>query len=473
MASFIHFTAFRGILEIRIFVCNFVIIKYIVMTEYILRTPKVSLGLLTGPDKFGECSIYIRIPFNGRYLKKSTNIHIKPEYWDDKAQRVTDSCPNSKLINTKISLTLEHVRAEVYKLELPIKKKTLQEILGIEEREQTKIDQAEREDPDFIDYAMKVNDLFYNKGKYGYTSWYNKKRNIIAFEFYLKNFTDFERPRLSDLKVEMFDGYVTYRLTTKRNTNRDGINKTLVPLYTAIDYAVRNGLMDQKTAAPLSNNYVESRKTNYDPDDVAEDKVKYLSPEQIKSFYEYCQGVKSRNARIVLDMFFFSYFACGMRLSDVITLEWRNIDFENRTIEKVQVKTKKKAEVQIPLNQNAMAILERWKGYNLNAKYVFNRLPEDFDVTNPQKLFMKRNAQDKGVNRILATVGRNAKLPIKLTMHVARHSFAVMSINSGMSVYMLSKLLGHSSIAATEKTYAKFLKEKVHADMQILDGFNF
>ena len=42
-----------------------------------------------------------------------------------------------------------------------------------------------------------------------------------------------------------------------------------------------------------------------------------------------------------------------------------------------------------------------------------------------------------------------------------------------MSVYMLSKLLGHSSIAATEKTYAKFLKEKVNADMQVLEGFNF
>ena len=143
------------------------------------------------------------------------------------------------------------------------------------------------------------------------------------------------------------------------------------------------------------------------------------------------------------------------------------------TTETLTVKTKKKAEVQIPLNRNAMEILERRKGYNLNAKYVFNRLPEDFDLSNQNKLFMKRNAQDKGVNRILATVGRNAKLPIKLTMHVARHSFAVTSINSGMSVYMLSKLLGHSSIAATEKTYAKFLKEKVNADMQVLEGFNF
>ena len=443
------------------------------MTEYFLKIPKVSLAIQQTPDKHGECGIYVRVSFNGRYLKKALNIHIKPEFWDAKEQCVTDKCPNSRLINSKIALTAESIRAQVLKLDIPIKKQTIQQILGIEEKEAEKINKAERDDPYFIDYALKVNDMFYNKGKYGYTCWYAKKRNIIAFEYYLKYFYHFGNPKLSQLKLEMFDGYLTYRMNTKKNTSREGINKTVVPLYAAIDYAVKNGLISQSKAAPLTGNYVESRKTKYDPDDDAEDKIRYLSPEQMKYFHEYCKGVKSRTARIVLDMFFFSFFACGLRLSDIITLEWRHIDFENKTIEKVQFKTKKKAEVQIPLNKNAMEILERWKGYNLNAKYVFNRLPEDFDLSNQTKLFMKRNAQDKGVNRILAIVGRNAKLPIKLTMHVARHSFAVMSINSGMSVYMLSKLLGHSSIAATEKTYAKFLKEKVNADMQIPEGFNF
>ena len=135
----------------------------------------------------------------------------------------------------------------------------------------------------------------------------------------------------------------------------------------------------------------------------------------------------------------------------------------------MQVKTKRKAAVDIPLNENAMEILERWKKYKLNDRFVFNRLPETFDINNQYKLFMSRNAQDKGVNRVLATVGRNAKLPITVTMHVARHSFAVKSINKGMSVYMLSKLLGHSSVAATEKTYAQFLQEKISEDMLMIN----
>ena len=39
------------------------------------------------------------------------------------------------------------------------------------------------EDPLFIEYAHKVNDLYYKMEKYGYTSWYNKKWNIFDTGF--------------------------------------------------------------------------------------------------------------------------------------------------------------------------------------------------------------------------------------------------------------------------------------------------
>ena len=124
--------------------------------------------------------------------------------------------------------------------------------------------------------------------------------------------------------------------------------------------------------------------------------------------------------------------------------------------------------ITIPLSDNAIEILSRWQKRCLNSRFVFNRLPEDFNVENERQLFLARNAKDKGFNRVLATVSRNAKLPFQITMHVARHSFAVMSINQGMSVHMLSRLLGHTSVLATEKTYAQFLTEKVKREMKKL-----
>ena len=47
-------------------------------------------------------------------------------------------------------------------------------------------------------------------------------------------------------------------------------------------------------------------------------------------------------------------------------------------------------------------------------------------------------------------------------MHVARHTFAIWALNErDISLHLVSRMLGHKSIEATEKNYAKFLKDKV------------
>lgn len=50
-------------------------------------------------------------------------------------------------------------------------------------------------------------------------------------------------------------------------------------------------------------------------------------------------------------MFLFAYYACGLRVSDIITLEWIHISFENRVLIKLIVKTKNT--LRIPLRDEA------------------------------------------------------------------------------------------------------------------------
>ena len=49
--------------------------------------------------------------------------------------------------------------------------------------------------------------------------------------------------------------------------------------------------------------------------------------------------------------------------------------------------------------------------------------------------------------------------------HVARHSFAVFALNKGLSMSVVSRLLGHGSTDVTEKVYAKFLSETLSAEV--------
>lgn len=57
-------------------------------------------------------------------------------------------------------------------------------------------------------------------------------------------------------------------------------------------------------------------------------------------------------------------------------------------------------------------------------------------------------------------------MPFEITMHTARHSFAVQAINDGISLHLLGKLMGHATIITTEKIYARFLDEKVQEEIQ-------
>ena len=65
-------------------------------------------------------------------------------------------------------------------------------------------------------------------------------------------------------------------------------------------------------------------------------------------------------------------------------------------------------------------------------------------------------------------------LHFSLSMHVARHTFAIWALNDrDISLHLVSRMLGHKSIESTEKNYARFLKDKVDevvAEKATFDG---
>lgn len=168
-------------------------------------------------------------------------------------------------------------------------------------------------------------------------------------------------------------------------------------------------------------------------------------------------------------MFMFSLHACGLRISDVITLQWSNINFETRKLRKVLVKGTKEHE--IPLNEGAITILKRWEGrYD---RFVFGLLPSNFDLNNLYEVRRMRINKNRTILTSLTTLGEKMGLSFRLTFHVARHTFAVMALNRGVDVHKVSTLLAHSSVAITEQIYAKFLPETLQHEIDTKLNFDF
>ena len=154
---------------------------------------------------------------------------------------------------------------------------------------------------------------------------------------------------------------------------------------------------------------------------------------------------------IVKNMFLFSCFT-GLRYSDVVTLEWNHIhqspDGKSLYIEKNQVKTGNP--VIVPLSNEAL----RW-------------MP---DRTEGEELvFHGFHATTTTVENLVGEWMRDAGITKHITYHSSRHTAATTWLTLGANLYVVSKLLGHSSIKVTE-VYAKIVDEKKIEAMNLVNN---
>jgi site-specific recombinase XerD len=72
---------------------------------------------------------------------------------------------------------------------------------------------------------------------------------------------------------------------------------------------------------------------------------------------------------------------------------------------------------------------------------------------------MKRIAEDQKINK-------------DVTTYFARHSFATILKNSGVSVEFISEALGHSDIKTTKNYLASFEETQIHERTNVLTSFS-
>jgi site-specific recombinase XerD len=73
------------------------------------------------------------------------------------------------------------------------------------------------------------------------------------------------------------------------------------------------------------------------------------------------------------------------------------------------------------------------------------------------------------MNAYLKEIGDLCGIKRPLTTHLARHTFATMSLSKGVPIETVSKMLGHNKIQTTQ-TYAKITNKKLEADMLALSS---
>lgn len=265
---------------------------------------------------------------------------------------------------------------------------------------------------------------------------------------------------VGEISVELIDEYITWRREVKLNSDAT-INHSLTPILKACAYATELRMIDVAINARIQDMRI-APKVSLTIDE-SEFDGKSLNQEEFLRLLEFYMNDKEPRRKEFIEMFLFAFHACGLRVVDVMTLQWGHIDFDKKELRKVMVKTNKRHV--IPLSDSAIEILKKWQGKRQGAKYVFDLVKEDLDIDDEEKLYRARNSATKCINQSLNVVGEKLGLKFSLTMHVARHTFAVLALNNGLSMSVISRLLGHASTDVTEKVYAKFLPETLSSEM--------
>ena len=144
---------------------------------------------------------------------------------------------------------------------------------------------------------------------------------------------------LGEISVELIDEYIRWRREIKQNSDAT-INHALTPILKACAYASEMKMIDHAVNARIQDMRIASKISLADEDN--EFDGKYLSKEQMSALLEYYHACTEPRRKEFLEMFFFAFHACGLRVVDVMTLQWKHIDFARKELRKIMIKTNKR-----------------------------------------------------------------------------------------------------------------------------------
>ena len=155
-----------------------------------------------------------------------------------------------------------------------------------------------------------------------------------------------------------------------------------------------------------------------------------------------------------LKPFFTVAIETGLRKGDLLRLSWRSVDFEQRWVNIIMQKTK--LPVTVPMSDACYAALQACRARGFAGEYVF---------TDEEG----RPLSATRVHRTFDLVKKLAGITRRLRIHDLRHSFASRLISRNVNLGVISKAMGHTTIAMTMR-YARPSPEALRDIRRALDS---
>lgn len=150
---------------------------------------------------------------------------------------------------------------------------------------------------------------------------------------------------------------------------------------------------------------------------------------------DFGEGFEGCRDHMIIEMF----YATGMRLSELIGLDDKDVDFSASLI---KVTGKRNKQRLIPFDKELGQSMQEY--VNVRNEAV---------PTRSEAFFVRKNGKRLYCSIVSCLVKRNLSKVVtvkKKSPHVLRHTFATAMLNNGADLSSIKELLGHESLATTE-----------------------
>ena len=175
----------------------------------------------------------------------------------------------------------------------------------------------------------------------------------------------------------------------------------------------------------------------------------YLTIDEVNKLLdiEVTDAFSSRNKAILELM-----YATGLRISEVISLEFKNIDYDECII---RVMGKGSKERIVPINDYAIKYLKEYID-NYRPELVKNEINNYIFLNNHGRMLTRQ-----GIFKMIKNYAELKNIKKTIGPHTLRHTFATHLLENGADLRVIQELLGHSDISTTQ-IYTHLTKEALH-----------
>jgi len=265
------------------------------------------------------------------------------------------------------------------------------------------------------------------------------KNAVDNYPKYAQNLLTYSKENPQKIKDTHIKNYYNYLQTkisqiTKKNISQSHINSNLLAIKLYFEYL-------ERTHKIKRNPYTLKIKQPTSKERLV------FTQEEIKLLYQNCETLLETN---ILNL----CYGCGLRRTEVMLLDIKDINFEQKILFIRKGKGKKRRV--IPLTQS---IVNDLKNYNNQIEIYRKEKVQNFlinELGNP----ITGNRIYTSFKKILQ---RTQTIdPQKYCLHSLRHSIATHLLENEMSVEMVRDFLGHTQLGTTQiYTRINFLKTKL------------